>query len=48
LKTLEGKHGALEARDPVFEYMETYYNRKRLHSTLDYSTPVEALCKETA
>jgi transposase InsO family protein len=48
LKTLEGKHGALEVRDSVFEYIETYYNRKRLHSTLDYSTPVEALCKKAA
>jgi transposase InsO family protein len=24
------------------EYIEVYYNRKRLHSTLDYFTPLEA------
>ena len=25
----------------LFEYIEIYYNRKRLHSTLDYMTPQE-------
>lgn len=30
-----------EAKREVFEYIEVYYNRKRLHSTLDYMSPVE-------
>ena len=30
------------ARTAVVEYIETYYNRKRLHSTLGYITPIEA------
>lgn len=31
-----------EARTAIVEYIEVYYNRKRLHSTLDYLTPLEA------
>jgi putative transposase len=31
-----------EARTAIVEYIEVYYNRKRLHSTLDYFTPLEA------
>jgi transposase InsO family protein len=27
------------ARADVFEYIETYYNRKRRHSTLNYQSP---------
>jgi putative transposase len=30
-----------DAQNSVFEYMETYYNRTRLHSTLHYCSPVE-------
>lgn len=30
-----------DAKNSVFEYMETYYNRTRLHSTLNYCSPVE-------
>lgn len=30
-----------EARTTIFEYIEGWYNRKRLHSTLDYLSPVE-------
>jgi putative transposase len=30
-----------EASMSIFEYIEVFYNRKRLHSTLNYSTPVE-------
>jgi len=29
-----------DARNSVFEYIETYYNRTRLHSTLNYCSPV--------
>ena len=29
------------ARRAVFEYIEVYYNRKRMHSTIGYSTPEE-------
>jgi putative transposase len=31
-----------QARSETFEYIEVFYNRQRLHSTLDYLTPVEA------
>ena len=30
-----------EARASVFDYIETFYNRKRLHSTLGYMSPAE-------
>lgn len=30
-----------QAKDAVFEYIEIWYNRKRLHSSLGYKTPVE-------
>jgi putative transposase len=32
-----------KARFAVADYIEVFYNRKRLHSTLDYRTPYEAL-----
>ncbi len=31
-----------QARRAIFEYVEVYYNRKRLHSTMGYLTPLEA------
>jgi putative transposase len=31
-----------EARQAIFEYIEVWYNRQRLHSSLDYLTPEEA------
>ena len=30
-----------EARAAIFEYLEVFYNRERLHSTLGNRTPVE-------
>ena len=30
-----------EARAAVYKYIETWYNSRRLHSTLDYRTPIE-------
>jgi putative transposase len=30
-----------QARHAVFEFIEVFYNRQRLHSSLDYRTPVE-------
>ena len=30
-----------EARLAIFEYIEVWYNRERIHSSLDYQTPVE-------
>ena len=32
----------------VFTYIETFYNRKRLHSTLDYLNPEEFEAQETS
>ena len=29
------------ARAAIFEYIEVFYNRQRLHSYLDYCTPAE-------
>jgi putative transposase len=33
-----------ELEAALFEYIEVYYNRKRLHSSLDYKTPEEYDC----
>jgi putative transposase len=30
----------VEARAELFEYMEVFYNRQRLHSQLDYMSPI--------
>ena len=30
-----------EAKSAIFDYVECFYNRKRLHQTLNYKTPVE-------
>ena len=30
-----------EARAAIFEYIEIFYNRQRLHQRLDYVSPVE-------
>ena len=31
-----------EAKAAVFDYIEIFYNRQRLHSAIGYRTPVEA------
>ena len=31
----------LAAREAIFEYIEVFYNRQRLHSSLGYRTPLE-------
>jgi transposase InsO family protein len=31
-----------EAKAAVFDYVEIFYNRQRLHSAIGYRTPVEA------
>jgi transposase InsO family protein len=30
-----------EARQAIFDFIEVFYNRQRLHSTLAYRTPAE-------
>jgi transposase InsO family protein len=30
-----------EARTEVFEYIELFYNRKRIHQSLNYQTPMK-------
>jgi putative transposase len=34
-------HTRAEARTAVFDYIETFYNPIRLHSTLDYTSPID-------
>ncbi|MFA5779086.1 MAG: IS3 family transposase [Elusimicrobiota bacterium] len=47
LAAYEHKHGAdqfmtrEEAKRKIFKYVEMYYNRKRVHSTLGYLSPFE-------
>lgn len=36
-----------EARKAVFGFIELWYNRKRLHSALDYQTPIQAAQQRT-
>ena len=37
-----------EAKSQVFEYIEVYYNRKRLHSKLGYVSPDAFEAKKVA
>jgi transposase InsO family protein len=39
LKILGGKPSAAEIQQSGFMYLETYYNRIRIHSALDYVAP---------
>jgi transposase InsO family protein len=39
LETLDKKHSANAVRQSVFMYIESYYNRIRIHSVLDYVAP---------
>jgi hypothetical protein len=32
-------HRVIELRNAIFEYIEVFYNRRRLHSSLNYETP---------
>jgi putative transposase len=34
-------HTRAHAKQSIFEYIERFYNRKRLHSTLGYQTPID-------
>ena len=34
-------HTRVHAKQSIFEYIERFYNRKRLHSTLGYQTPID-------
>lgn len=44
LELMEGRRYATrnEARQAVFEYLEIFYNRMRMHSSLGYQTPLQA------
>ena len=33
-----------DARQSIFQYIEGYYNRYRMHSAIDYKTPFEVEC----
>lgn len=36
-----------EAASAIFEYIEVWYNRRRLHSSLDYQTPKDYELKQS-
>lgn len=38
---------AAQARSAIFDYIEAFYNRQRLHSTLNYLTPTEFEAQST-
>jgi len=39
LEGLDGRRSAAEVRRSVFMYVETYYNRVRAHSAIDFVAP---------
>ena len=41
-------HTKKEAKSDIFEYIEVYYNRVRLHSTLGYLSPIAFEAKKAA
>jgi transposase InsO family protein len=47
LPVFNGKFSKQEVRTKVFEYIETYYNRRRRHSAIGYAIPI-ALTSNTA
>jgi len=48
LETLDGKHSAQQVRQSVFFYIEAYYNRIRLHSSIDYAKNNNVSLKKAA
>ncbi len=34
-------HTRDQARSEIFEYIELFYNRKRIHQSLNYQTPMQ-------
>jgi len=48
LDALEGKRSKKEVRQSIFMNIETYYNRIRLHSSLDYVSPNELYLEKVA
>jgi transposase InsO family protein len=44
LETLDGKHTAADVRQKIFLYIEAYYYRVRLHSSLDYLEGQKSKC----
>ena len=40
-------HTRAQARTTIFEYLEVWYNRQRLHSSLGYYSPVDFECQFT-
>jgi len=45
---LNGKYSVNEVRQAVFFYIESYYNRERIHSVLDYLAPNDYYLKKVA
>ncbi|WP_460597975.1 IS3 family transposase [Geomonas sp. Red276] len=40
-QTRPPRNSRAQARQSIFEYIERFYNRKRIHSSLGYRTPYE-------